>query len=391
MTWRFFENDGTYRASALTFTSLLAIVPLMSVSFTILSAFPVFHSVQKPLQDFIFQNFVPATGEVVKNYLQSFTAQASQLSVWGLAFLFVTAILLMYTIERAMNQIWRVQVRRKGISAFLLYWAILSLTPLLMGLSLILSSYLMSAPLFLGTAMKIGVTKAVLINWLPFGLAIIAFTLLYVVVPNCKVSLRHGFFGALLAAILFELAKLGFTFYLSRYQTYQLLYGAFATVPIFFLWVYWVWVIVLIGGEVAHGLSAHYDRRFGPKLDGFTHAIRWLGHLWQAQREGRALALQQLIENDPYNYDIEPGQMISHLVLSRLARQTSNGKYILARDLSTLTCNDIYRILPWPLPTHQAVMQFSTVWEQHLAAWLKAVDSQTENLLGKPLEALFSE
>lgn len=173
----FFEDDGPYRASALAFTSLLAVVPLMTVVFAILSAFPVFNQLMLPVQDFIFENFVPATGKIVQVYLLQFEAQVSKLSVWGVVFLFITAILLMVTIEGAMNKIWRTSQAREGVTAFLLYWAILSLAPFFLGLSIAASSYLLSMPFLSGYN-----APSSLINTLPFFLSMIGFTFLYVVV-----------------------------------------------------------------------------------------------------------------------------------------------------------------------------------------------------------------
>ena len=116
----FIQDDCPYIASALAFTSLLAVVPLMSVGLAVLSTFPIFRGFSQPLQDFIFTNFVPTTGSIVQFYLQQFTSQVSKLSVWGILLLLITALLMLFTIERAMNKIWRVSSGRHGVSAFLL-------------------------------------------------------------------------------------------------------------------------------------------------------------------------------------------------------------------------------------------------------------------------------
>ena len=136
----------------------------------------------------------------------------------------------MFTIERGMNKIWRVSSSRHGVTAFLLYWAILSLAPLMLGLSLAASSYVFSMPLL---ADQHAVSFFLIIS--PFFLSLVGFTFLYIVVPNCPVKLKHAFLGGLFAAVLFETAKQGFAYYLSNYHTYELLYGAFASVPIFFV------------------------------------------------------------------------------------------------------------------------------------------------------------
>lgn len=342
----FFKDDCPYRASALAFTSLLAIVPLMTVGFAILSSFPVFDHFSQPVQDFIFDNFVPATGKVIQNYLLQFTSQVTRLSIWGVAVLFITAILLMVTIEHSMNKIWRTTVARQGIAAFLLYWAILSLAPIFLGLSLAASSYVASMP-FLQTNQ----TPFFLISALPFVLSLAGFTFLYVVVPNRPVAIRHGLAGGLVTTILFEMAKKGFAFYLSHYNSYELLYGAFATVPVFFIWVYWVWLITLLGAEVSYALSVHHKRREGSALGGFSHALLWLQQLWLKQKNGQGMTLNELIEANNQPFMIDSDEMINQLENVHLIHRREDGCFFLTRDLSTLSLYWLSQQLPYCLPS----------------------------------------
>lgn len=386
-TKRFFANDGLYRSAALTFSSLLAIVPLMSVIFSLLAAFPVFKGASDAIQNFIFENFVPATGKVVQSYLQHFTSQASQLSGTGISFLFVTAIMMMYTIEDSFNHIWRVRVRRQGISAFLMYWAVLTLTPVLMGVSLVLSTYLFSLSWFAKD--QLIAYQSYGIAWLPYLLSLMLFTLLYVAVPNCKVSLRHGFYGALFSATFVSFAKYLFVIYVTRFDTYELMYGAFAIVPLFFLWIYYVWVIILIGAEVAHAFSAGYDRRLAEKLDGFTHAIRWLYLFWCAQGEGKTLTFADLVNADPYTYQIDPDELISCLIENNFVRLTSNGNYVLTRDLSRMSLKDCYTFFPWKLPSSQNFVAHPTALEAELYAQIDALERAASETIDKPLTAIF--
>ncbi|QDP73037.1 virulence factor BrkB family protein [Legionella israelensis] len=382
----FFEDDCTYRASALAFTSLLAIVPLMSVSLSILASFPVFQDLSDPIQDFIFQNFVPATGKVIQEYLQLFAAQVSRLSIVGVAFLFVTAILLMVTIERAMNKIWRVTTPRHGVTAFLLYWAILSLAPVLLGLSLAATSYVVSIPI-----VKDQQAPSILINSIPFFLSLFAFTFLYVIVPNCKVKIIHGFCGALVAAVLFETAKLGFAYYLTQYNTYQLLYGAFASVPIFFVWVYWVWIITLLGAEISYALSVHYQRRTGKPIDGFSHALLWLNLLWEAQQEGKGLEVSQLIDASQQPYEIKVDEMIKKLTEKKLIHSTEEDVYMLSRDLNQISLYQLSQLLPYRLPSVEELQNLKTSYAANWIPVLSKNDEQIQKLFSINLSHLFEQ
>jgi len=378
MIRRFFEDDCLYHAAALTFNSLLSIVPLMLVGLSIFSAFPSFMNIVQPIQDFIFENFVPATGKVVQQYLETFTAQASSLSVWGILFLVVVATLLMFTIERAMNKIWRTTSSRQGISAFLLYWAVLSLAPILVGVGFVMSSYVTDLNVFRGWLVLIT----------PFLLSVMSFTFFYIVVPNCRVKFLHGFLGAIFAACLFEIAKYAFIFYFQWFHTYELLYGAFATVPLFFLWVYWAWVIVLLGGEAAHALSAQYSRRAGAHLDPFSHALHWLSHLWFAQKQGKGLTIDQLIALDQQNYDILPDEQI-RILRDRKFIKVTDQEFILIRDLSVMTLDEFSRALPWALPHSEVLIDSSNPVSQYLGNILAQTEKITKAHLSATLADIF--
>ncbi|WP_419419378.1 YihY family inner membrane protein [Legionella sp. D16C41] len=379
----FIEDDCAYRASALAFTTLLALVPLMTVGFSILSSFPVFHNFSGPIQDFIFENFVPATGKVVQNYVQDFATQVVKLPVWGVTFLFVTAILVMVTIERAMNKIWRVSSARKGVAAFLLYWAILSLGPILLGLSLAASSYLVSIPF-----LKDEQAPSFILNLLPFILSLTGFTFLYVIVPNRPVQFEHGFIGGLFATILFESAKQGFAYYLSHYNTYQLLYGAFAILPIFFIWVYWVWLITLLGAEVSYALSVHHKRRSGKPIDGCSHALLWLQLLWLKQKDGQGLCLDELIQASAQPFEIDSDHMISELQKINLVHIGADGRYLLSRDLNEISLYWLSKHLPYNLPDQYDFEGTATIypWE----TIFKENDKLLQQTLSISLAKLFS-
>lgn len=245
---KFFQDDCLYRASALTFTTLLAIIPLMYVILSLLSFSSLTESFVKPMESFILKNFIPATGYVLDTYLKAFAEQAKVLPRMDLVFLLVTVFFMMLTIEYALNAIWRAPNARENWKAFILYFAIIAFAPLLFGLSLMISSFIFSLPLF----HEVPIILPFFVHSLPFFFSLLGFTFLYVVVPNCPVKFSEGLVGGLFAAISFELAKKGFVFYLSQFHGYDRLYGAFAVIPIFFMWVYFVWLITLLGAEISY-------------------------------------------------------------------------------------------------------------------------------------------
>lgn len=248
---QFFLDNCALRAAALSYTSLLSIVPLMTVSFTIMTAFPIFRQIGLEIQNFIFENFVAASAQVVQESLQRFAGQALNLSATGLIFLLVTALLMIFNMEQAFNAIWRVKRSRSGTSAFMLYWGLLTLLPILLGVGFAITSYIFSLPFIEGTTQTLGLKGPFLLVF-PYILTFVAFTVLYITLPNCKVYIRHAMIGGLVATILFEMAKYGFGLYVLHFPTYELLYGTLATIPIFLLWIYLSWLIILFGAVVAH-------------------------------------------------------------------------------------------------------------------------------------------
>ena len=253
----FFKVDGLVRASALAYTTLLAIVPLSMLGFGIVSAFPASRSYAEKIQHFLVRHFVPASADVIKNYLEIFTTQVSKLSIIGLLFTLVTAVLLIFTIESAFNAIWQIKAskHRRGLPAFLMYWAILTLLPLIGAAAFAASLYVYSWPLVSRTIDTLCAYVPILFI-ISFAFTWLAFALLYLTIPNFPVKFRHAALGALVAAFFFETMKEAFGYYLKNFSSDFFIYGTLAVIPVFLLWLYLSWIIVIFGAIVVH-LFAH--------------------------------------------------------------------------------------------------------------------------------------
>lgn len=341
---RFFQDHCLNIAASLSYTTLLALVPLMAVSVAILAAFPAFQSVIGALQDFIFANFVPASGDTIQQYLQQFAEQAAKLTALGVVFLVLTAVMLMDTIEGALNEIWRVHRKRRPVARFLVYWAILTLGPILVGLSLVVSSYLFSLPLISDATTGLGLGTAFL-RVLPFLATAIAFGLLYMIVPNCTVAVRHALVGGIAAAILFEGAKKAFAMYITHVPTYALIYGALAAVPVFLIWIYISWAITLIGAQLTFALANYRtgstdgrDYNEGARLIVTFHILE---HLWQAQDAGRSLSSTQLLAMEEALGDTRLAAILEQLEEHHLIHRTASSEWALSRDLEAVTLENL--------------------------------------------------
>jgi len=253
------EDNITISAGHLAYVTLLSLVPFIMVTFTIMSAFPAFASVRSKLEHFVFSNFVPTASDVVHKYMTDFVGNASQMSAIGILSLLLVALMLISNVDKTLNRIWRTQSDRPIVYTFAIYWMVITLGPMLIGSSVVVSSYLTGLAAF--TEEYTPGLGTFLLSLVPSGAAMLAFTILYMVVPNRRVFARHALVGAIVATIAFEITKSGFALYVTNFPSYELIYGALAVVPILFLWVYLSWIIVLFGAEFTCSLGEAFENR----------------------------------------------------------------------------------------------------------------------------------
>ena len=238
-------------AGSLTYTTLLAIVPLFTIALTLFSAFPMFGVYSNKVKALIIANLVPdASGKIIGTYMRQFSENAERLTAMGMIGLAATALLLIFTIEKTLNQIWGAPKSRKLLSRTLIYWSALTLGPLLIGLSISLTSWisgsLSNGPLDLGV---------LLLKPGPWLLVFFSLSLIYVVIPNCYVPRSHALIAAFCTTYALDAMKSIFGIYIKQFGTFKLVYGAFASFPIFLLWLYISWVIILGGAVLSACLS----------------------------------------------------------------------------------------------------------------------------------------
>ena len=272
-------------AGSLTFTAVLALVPILTIALAIFTTFPLFNTFRTSLEAYFTQSLMPkAVANTVLGYLTLFATKATRLSAVGAIALIVTAVAMMGMIERAFNQIWRVRTARPFAQRMLVYWAIITLGPLLIGISISLTSYLFAATS--GVVSGVPLIGAVFYTAISILLTTGAFTLLYVAVPNRLVDWRDAAWGGLLAALAFEVAKRLFAIFIARFPTYTMIYGALAAMPIFLVWVYLSWLITLVGAVLAAALPiVKYERWWHVPVPGsvFVDAMSIIRVLFQAR------------------------------------------------------------------------------------------------------------
>jgi len=356
--WRRFRDDRCFEsAGAMAYTTVFALVPLTAAVFGIVAAFPAFQVWLDQLTEFIFSNFVPEAARIVEQYLREFAAGARGLTTIGAAALVVTALLMLAAVEDTFNRIWRVGTPRPRLARFLVYWTVLTLGPLLALAGLAIWSYLLSLPLLSDAARDPGLSEH-LLRVVPLTIELVGFTLAYMIIPNRRVRLRHAVVGGLLATVLFELAKFGFAVYLRQVPSYTQIFGALAVVPIFLIWVYLSWVVILLGASIAASLSAF---RFQPRAlrlpPGYElyGLLRLLGRLDEARLQGSPMSTAALRELEPCLSDDLLQKLLGDLAGLQAVQRTEEGGWVLSRSPDALCLRELYDACGLRLPSAQAV------------------------------------
>ena len=307
-----------------------------------MSAFPVFRELMLHIETFLIANMLPESAETVAAYAEKFAENAARLTAVGILFLFVTAMIVLSTIDRAFNQIWRVARPRASVQRLFIYWAILTVGPVLIGASLSLTSWLVSQSL--GLVKDLPRAGEALLKVVPIALTGIAFSLLYFAMPNRRVLVRDALSGGFLAAFAFEGMKHGFAAYIAHFPTHTIIYGAFASVPIFLLWIYLSWIVVLGGAVAAAVMPEWRDRalRVESAPGGqFLDALKVLRILREAHHSGEIVPLPRLHATVRLPMDrIE--SVLDAMSGARWVGRVANG-WALIKDAQEITVSDLYR------------------------------------------------
>jgi membrane protein len=317
---------------------------------------PVFSQMGQSIQKFAFENFAPDFGESIAVYIQEFVDQAGNLTTTSIIVLIIITLLLIATIDNALNHIWHVKKRRRPAARFLVYWAILTLGPILIGAGLFISSYLVSLSLFLDVDESLGLRQS-LFPYLPFLTTGMAFSLMYILIPNCYVSRRHAIIGGVISAALFEYAKYAFGAYLKSFTSYQAIYGAIAVIPTFLIWIYISWVIVILGAHITFCLSSFrlISERAGKQdIDwNIIDVCRIISVLWLAQKQGVAQSIPGLKKELPRIPIYQINEIMELLERHNWVRRDVGSNWFLSRDMSEQKLYDIYKIVPNRMPSKE--------------------------------------
>jgi membrane protein len=371
---RFSQDRCNQIAASLTFTTLLSLVPLIAIALTLFSAFPVFADFSSSIKQFALSNLMPETGgKLITRYMEQFAESATRLTTIGVLFLGAAAMLLMHTIEDAFNVIWRVSRPRGLTQRVLIYWAVVTLGPLLVGGSLSATSWLVS--LSSGYAKQVPFFGVGVLKMVPVLLTTLAYTLLFLVVPNRHVKLRHAFIGGVVSSVAFETMSRVFAAYITSFPTYKLVYGAFASIPIFLLWVYFSWLTTLMGALITSVLP-HWRSKAAGQLTPATqlyHALRVLRVMSEGMKSGTIQTLPGLCGRLHVSFEgLE--HLLDVLVKAGMVRKLAGNGWVMIRDTEHIRVSELYARFVYSVPSLSAADEDVAIldWMTRTATLLQA-------------------
>lgn len=379
---RFFYNDNRKTAADLTYTSLFALVPLITATYIALTALPIFSEVADDIQSFIFAHFIPSSGEVVEKYLLDFSQQARKLTAVGLILLFISAISLMHGLEEAFNQIWRVKTRRIG-RRLILYWLVMFLTPISMALIFLVGSYLMSTSIWMDHIDGVFNINRLLIDALPWLMSIMTLTTIYYFIPTGKVYFWQALLGGVLATAILDLSQWGFVTMVASMPNYKIVYGAFAAIPLFLIWLFLVWLVILFVAEVIRALpyirqSTDYDKR--SDLD---WALQILSDLSQQK------TLNQQDYTGCFNLaELEAFEHVLNLLIDAGWIESQDGELILMINIEMKTVGELSDIIHAKRLSGIALTQTDSPWYKQLSPRLLELKEEKQRLLQMPISSV---
>lgn len=390
---RRFEADRCReQAGSLTYTTLFAVVPMLTVFLVIISSIKALEPARQQLQQLIYSNFLPKSTIAFDKALNAFTEKSSNLTVIGVLFLFVTTVLMLTSIETVFNRIWRVKETRTGLVGFMRYWTIISLGPIVLGSAFVLSSTVASMNVLSNNFAGYQLDGALILWLISFILTIVGFFILYWTIPNRTVPIFSAVIAACFSATVFEILKHLFGWIMSNFTSYEIVYGAFAAVPIFLLWIYLSWNIILLGVEVSYALTAFHSGK-EKKRHPILMLLDILELFYRKQQIGESVSEQELLNIIGRG---ELGRLPSYILQlekQNLIKRTDTDEYVLVRNLAQVDFWSFFTALPYPLPLRHDVANIheDDEWIERLGPSLVESNDYLAAKLSIPLSTIFEQ
>lgn len=388
----FLDDNCTQKAASLTYTTLLSIVPILTLLVVILSSIPQLATAKEQIQQQIFSNLLPSTSIQVAQYINQFAANSSNLTLIGVGVLFFTTISTLVTIETAFNQIWRVEKKETTLFNLLRYWAIITLAPLVLGTAFIVSSTVQSLSFLNQKVAGYSIDWAIWIQIASVIVMTFGFVAMYWFIPRCQVRFKHALVAGVVVGIIFELLKQTFGLVVENFTSYKAVYGAFAILPLFLLWVYISWNIILLGVQISYCLTIFETKEVHPRHALFS-LMDMLNVMYREHKKGNAVneaGLRDVLGRQEmpnwYTY-------ISFLQDNNLIATSEKDEYVLKRSLNDYTFWDFYKNLPYPLPHDKDLkkLQNHSPWTGDWIDIMATSEAMLEKNFSIPMANIFDQ
>ena len=392
-----FERDHCRdRAAALTYTTMLSIIPMLTVFLVVLSTVPALGPARGRIQDTLYSYLLPESSSTITAYLNDFADKSTNLTIIGILFLFVTSVMMLSSIEEAFNKIWHVKNLRGGAIGFMRYWMVISLGPLLMGGAFALSSTITSIELLNRNVGGYFIDWSLWLKFAALLLTLFGFTFMYWMIPNRKVPFSHAALSGICAGLVFEGLKSVFGFFMHNFTSYQLIYGAFAALPVFLLWIYLSWNIVLLGVEISYALTMFRHSEYAPRHP--ILSLLYILHLFYMRQKVGGVVTEAEMMSLLGKGEVEDWPNFTALLAEqKLISKTDRGDYVLVRNLDQVSFWSFYRALPYPLPQLSELQNCNAEdgscdrWSIHILPYLTESSSMLEQYLSIPISKLLDE
>lgn len=390
----FIQDKCQQKAASLTYTSLLSIVPFLTVVLVILSTIPALESVREQIYGLIYENLMPSSTSQVSEYINSFTEKSANLTTMGILVLFLTSVMMLRTIAGAFNQIWRVQDNDKIIKRVLRYLVMLTLIPIIMGIAFLASTAVGAFSLYTQEIVDNAIDLSFWLQLLPYCLTAAGFISMYWFVPKVNVPIKNATIAGIIITLLFEGIKSVFGTLIANFTSYEAVYGAFAALPVFLMWIYLSWNLILLGVEISYTLTI-FDTKTSKTNHPFVSTLAMLAVLYSKQKQGEEVNEQTL--KDAIGRRELPNwyQYIEDLKTVGLIGITKNKKYVLKKNLENMNLWQLYNAMPYPLPIKEELEKMyqnlpdDNKWQKDLIYKLAETKQHLQQDLNQPLSNLF--